>query len=81
MTHLARVQQDGLGVVAGNLFGRGLVQGAAHHVPEGVALRHALGEVEGAGAVDGARREAVPQGGHARLALVQKGLCVFSGVL
>lgn len=72
MTHLARVKQDGLGVMAGNLFRRGLVQDPAHHVPEGVALRHALGKIEGAGPVDGACREAVPQGGHARLALIQK---------
>lgn len=46
---------------------------AAHHVPEGVALRLALCEVEGSRPVDGACCEAVAQRGRARRDLEGEG--------
>lgn len=55
--------------MAGDLLFRRGVEKAADHVPEGVALRLPLRKVEGAGPVDGARREAVAEGGRTRLGL------------
>ena len=67
--HLADVEEDGLGLLAGFLLGGGGAEEAADDGPEGVVggARVALGEVEGAGAVGRAGCEGVAEGGGAGL--------------
>ncbi len=53
---LSRVDQDGLGRLAGPLLGRGGEQQSAQQAPQRGAVRVALGEVKRAGACRGAAR-------------------------